>query len=53
MITRRRVLKTLVLGSGAVALSRPAFSADAPLAVVRARSPKVNKGSLFMRAPAR
>ena len=32
MITRRRVLKTLVLGSGAVALSRPAFSADAPLA---------------------
>ena len=30
MITRRRVLKTLVLGSGAVALSRPAFAADPP-----------------------
>ena len=30
MITRRRVLKTLVLGSGAVALSRSAFAADAP-----------------------
>ena len=30
MITRRRVLKTLVLGSSAVALSRPAFSAEAP-----------------------
>ena len=30
MITRRRALKTIVLGSGAVALSRPAFAADVP-----------------------
>ncbi|MEO7318817.1 MAG: superoxide dismutase, partial [Chthoniobacteraceae bacterium] len=30
MITRRRVLKTLVLGTSAVALSRSAFSADPP-----------------------
>ena len=30
MITRRCALKTIVLGSGAVALSHPAFAADAP-----------------------
>ena len=30
MITRRRALKTIVLGSGAAVLSRAAFAADAP-----------------------